>query len=247
MIRRTVHRLALGGIASLCIWSAGLFANEPGLTGAEAEAEASSLWRFRVSLDKREIGYHEFQVSENGGRSTVQINAEFNVKVLFINAYSYNHQNTEVWENDCLQTIESETDDNGSLSRVRGESLTDGFTVLSNMAPQQTFDSGCLRSFAYWNPDFLQSERLLNSQTGEIVDVTIRRMGEEPLQLSGLQVPAVRYRIEMEEGPITLWYSIEGGHWLALEATAGGGRILRYEPVELPFDLAGQDRRLTAR
>lgn len=215
--------------------------------GAFPAAEEQELWRFKVSLDKREIGFHDFLVTRQGAQRTVEINADFDVKILFINAYSYDHDNREVWQDGCLQQIESKTDDNGDLLKVVGENVTDGFTIVTSAddAPR-TFGSPCIRSFAYWNPVFLESSQLLNSQTGEIVDVTITGQGEDTLMIDGRPVQSTRYEIEMDEGPITLWYTRDSTQWLALQAATEGGRTLRYEPVQLPFSTGDGSPRLAA-
>ena len=204
------------------------------------------LWRFKVSLDEREIGFHDFMVTRQGAQRMVEINADFDVKILFINAYRYDHDNREIWKDGCLQQIESNTDDNGDLLKVVGENVSEGFTIVTNAGAPRTIGSPCVRSFAYWNPVFLESSQLLNSQTGEIVDVTITGQGEETLLIDGQPVPSRRYEIDMDEGPITLWYTRDSSQWLALQATTEGGRTLRYQPVQLPFPTGNEGTRLTA-
>jgi len=216
----------------------------PASTGNIAAVEAAHTaygdethrWRFRVLLDDREIGFHTFRVSASGDRSQVNIDAEFNVRILFFNAYSYSHQNLEIWQNGCLQGLESITDDNGELLRVDGEA-SDGMFVISTPKETRSAEAGCVRSFAYWNPKFLESSRLLNSQTGELIDVLVSRRADEVIDIDGEAVAAMRYTLEMADGTISLWYGRDNQQWLALEAPAPGGRVLRYEPVELPFDL----------
>ena len=93
----------------------------------------------------------------------------------------------------------------------------------------------CIRTFAYWNPDILDSSRLLNSQTGELEEVTITRESLDVVNINGKTVEAIRYRLQAKVGAITLWYSNdESRRWLALEAPAKGGRKLRYIPVRIP-------------
>jgi len=202
--------------------------------GYFAGGDDSRLWRFKVSLNKKEIGYHDFLVSGQGDQRMVKISADFDVKFLFFNAYSYDHDNLEIWKDGCLQQIESETDVNGDLLKVVGGTVTDGFSVTANESSPTTISSSCVRSFAYWDPAFLESKQLLNSQTGEIVDVDITDIGQESLVIDGQSVDAMRYQIAMKDGPITLWYTLDTMEWLALEAATEGGRTLRYEPIELP-------------
>jgi hypothetical protein len=86
---------------------------------------------------------------------------------------------------------------------------------------------GCLMSFAYWDPRILSATQLLNSQTGKLVPVEIEPRGTELVEVLGRRRPAERHRIAGEGLQIDLWYS--DGLWVALEAIAAGGRVLRYE------------------
>ena len=79
-----------------------------------AAADDADRWLFRVYLDDREIGFHEFSVRERDGRFDVETTANFDVNILFFNAYSYNHKNRETWSGNCLEGIEAVTDDNGN-------------------------------------------------------------------------------------------------------------------------------------
>ena len=205
-------------------------------TSVIASPSQSSQWQFKVLLDNREIGTHHFTLSESNGRQTIQTEARFDVKVLFVNLYRYRHQSTEVWQGNCLRSIDSETDANGKPFLVKGDLVSgqsnDNYFQVNTVDTEKELPS-CIMTFAYWNPDFLSEDKLLNSQTGIYEEVMITRLGEESLQLNGVAVAAVKYLIDLKAGPITLWYSANDFHWLALESVAAGGRILRYEPLTI--------------
>jgi hypothetical protein len=185
-------------------------------------------WRFRVFLDDKEIGYHEYRLREQDGQRLLETEASFEYKLLFIKLYEYAHENTELWKGDCLTQIESRTDANGDPFEVRG-TLADGrFIVEGSQATAEL--PPCIMSFAYWNPAFLQQDRLLNSQNGEFVDIQVSEPERVEVEVRGSKQAAVRYRLEARELGIALWYS-ENQEWLALEADAAGGRKLRYELI----------------
>ena len=200
-------------------------------------------WVFRVFLDKKEIGYHEFKVAGDESHRQVEIDAQFDVKILFVNAYSYSHQNRETWSDGCLASIDAVTDDNGSESLVTGFRSDEGFVMKTEGGPA-TFGTPCLRSFAYWDHSIVESSSLLNSQTGELLDVEIASRGRQTLQVGDTGFEAEKYEIAMEDGVISLWYGASDRRWLALEAPAKGGRTIRYEPVVLPGPMQGPDARL---
>lgn len=203
--------------------------------------EGTRQWRFRVMLGKKDIGFHDFRVDRSEGVEQVSINARFDVKILFFKAYQYSHQNTERWEGDCLAGIQSVTNDNGQPYRVRGKITADSFR-LETADDSRDLPAECPRSFAYWNPAFLSSTRLVNAQTGEVAEVSITRKPDEEITVKGGPVAAMRYAVATEDGTISLWYCRETGQWLALEAPTPGGRVLRYEAEELPFELVRAGR-----
>jgi len=231
--------IALAFVAGVAIPCSSMAQGQDGLAETDSRAiDADGLqWRFRVWLDKKEIGFHDFRVNQEGSRTTVDINAQFDVRILFFNAYSYSHRNEESWHGDCLTRLESVTSDNGESLSVLGTRNGQQFVVETH-AQRYEDDASCIRSFAYWNPAFLESDRLLNSQTGKMVDVEISQQGSDILEVNGESIAATRYALETKEGVISLWYAQDNGQWLALEAPARGGRVLRYEPVELPFSRA---------
>ena len=184
-------------------------------------------WNFRVFLDDSEIGYHNFSLVEEDGRRRLVTEAEFEVKFLFFTAYRYEHVNEETWQGECLQEIRSETDANGRLFEVRGTQDDDGLEIETVDATRDV--PGCVKTFAYWNPDILDEPELLNSQTGELLKVDIEPVATEMLNIRGEEVAARRYRLLAKNMELDIWYSRDQGRWLALESTVKGGRKLRYE------------------
>ncbi|MFN3239706.1 MAG: DUF6134 family protein [Pseudomonadales bacterium] len=196
--------------------------------GVAVANTATGNWQFDVFLDEKKIGYHNFQVRQEGNGIKMQTTAAFDVNVLFVNLYRYRHENTELWQDGCLQEIRASTDANGDDFMVSGTSKPSGF-VVENTSTSNNLP-GCIKTFAYWDPAFLEADRLLNPQTGEYEKVEINEIGEESLEVQGKTVAAVRYELLADAAPISLWYSIDDKRWLALETVASGGRVLRYAP-----------------
>ncbi|MDH4125965.1 MAG: DUF6134 family protein [Gammaproteobacteria bacterium] len=193
---------------------------------AESRAAPANAWNFKVYLDDRMVGTHMFEVTDAGEHTEVQSVADFKLKVLFVPAYSYQHTNTERWADDCLLEFNASTQVNGRQIQVSGTSSGAGFTVRKDSDRQVL--PACVMSFAYWNPEFLKQERLLNPQTGELLDVVVERLGTDSLEVRGQRVPAARYRVSARGIDLMLWYSADD-EWLGLESVAKGGRVIRYE------------------
>jgi hypothetical protein len=236
-----VIRLAPIAAAAALLCAGGAAADSAELPSPTA---ADKLWRFEVLLDDRTIGQHEFRVRRSGDVEQVDIEARFEVSLLFITAYEYEHSNTERWEDGCLASIRSSTDDNGELYSVQGRDEGDRFELQRNTEPL-VFATECVRTFAYWDRSFLAADQLLNSQTGELEPVEVRYAGRDTVDFAGRPVQSDRYALETADGDIHLWYAAEGGQWLALEAPARGDRVIRYRPLSVPgLEAAEDDRRL---
>jgi hypothetical protein len=204
-------------------------------TGVSADDNNQS-WKFRVMLDDTPIGYHQVEISREANRKVVHTVANFDVRLFFIPVYSYSHQTRELWEDNCLVNIRSTTDDNGDdyfINSMDAESrlsveTQDGITSLD----------GCVRTFAYWDVELLDRDRLLNTQTGEYQNVSFKDMGLGMLAIDDRQIEARHFRLIVEDMSIDLWYTKEM-HWLALESITESGAVLRYLPANLDF--SGRD------
>jgi hypothetical protein len=181
-------------------------------------------WHFDVSLDGRAIGEHKFTLQVDDESRELTSEARFLVRILFINAYRYEHRALERWNGDCLESLDARTDTNGKPTLVAGQRASGEFRVKSGSAAVSL--EPCVQTFAYWNPSILDARRLLNPQTGEYVDVKVLLIGREVMEGTLTD----RYRlISSGRTPleIDIWYT-PARDWVALESLTPEGRRLRY-------------------
>ncbi|MGB5224306.1 MAG: DUF6134 family protein [Arenicellales bacterium] len=191
-------------------------------------------WNFKVLLDDKPIGYHQVSIDRQANRKAVHTKAEFDVRFMFIPVYSYIHDTRETWENGCLVNITSTTDDNGDDFFINSKPVNQRL-ALETQDGMSSYD-GCVRTFAYWDIEMLQSTHLLNTQTGKYQAVTITDMGRGMVNLENNEVEARRFKLIAEDMTIDLWYT-DDMHWLALESTTASGAVLRYVP-QSPVNVA---------
>lgn len=193
---------------------------------SDAQTSTQRSYAFKVFLDDDEIGEQRFLVSPDGERTRITVEAKFDVNFWIITAYSYRHTNVEVWEGGCLREIRAKTNDNGDTFFVRGQ-YQKGQMQLVTHAGQESV-KGCVKTFAYWNPTWFQSDRLLNSQTGELQPVDITVVGEETISVRGAPTRTRHLRILSDKFTIDLWYTMNDD-WVALQSTTENGGKLRYQ------------------
>lgn len=195
---------------------------------AAPASAAAGAWNFRVLLDGREIGQHRYRLQPQEDGLEMRSEASFDVRFLFFSAYRYEHEAVERWQDGCLRALQSRTVTNDERIAVTARD-TGGQLAVERPAGRDLHE-GCIRSFAYWDPEILDARALLNSQTGELVPVRITQLGAETLMVQGQSTIATRRRITGTGLQIDLWYVDE--RWVALEALTEGRRRLRYELAE---------------
>jgi hypothetical protein len=189
---------------------------------APARGETRRVWTFDVYLGDQPIGSQRFEVLDAGDRREMRTQASFDVKLWILPDYRYRHRNEESWRGRCLDRIESTTEDGGTQHALRGR-LDGSSFALAIDARREVRLPDCIMTFAYWDPEILRQKRLLNSQTGEYLPVTVA-----PLATTrrGSESAARGHRLTAGETVIDVWYDADG-RWIGLESTTKGGQ-LRY-------------------
>ena len=200
-------------------------------TGIVVDADTNapdSKYLFKVFLDGKEIGTHKVELSDQAGKRQVTIEADFNVRIFFISVYRYRHSNNEVWSGQCLDRIEAATDANGENFFISSGQTVKGIRLDTQDGPRNLV--GCVRSFAYWDLNLLQTEKLLNTQTGEYMSVELNEIGLEEQRIGDMNALLKKYQLVTEDGVIDLWYTSDN-NWVALESKTSNGMTLRYEAM----------------
>lgn len=199
-------------------------------TATEWTLQGEKSLDFKVFLDDREVGRHQFELLGQGESVQVSSAMSLDFKVLLVKQVTYVHQANEVWESGCLVSVQSETEKLGKRSVVDARMEKSGLQVgrdLEGKLEQETI-GGCVRGFAYWNPHWLQpaepgNTSLLNAETGINIPVVVSSRVSEPDKITHMQ-------IVLPKGQIDLQYDA-AGEWLSLKTKLRIGGTLRYQRV----------------
>ncbi|PPD56496.1 MAG: hypothetical protein CTY10_03905 [Methylotenera sp.] len=187
-------------------------------------------WAFDVFLDKSKIGKHTFTLDQNRQLTS---RATFNVKVLFVNAYSYDHTSKEQWKEDCIASIDANTTENKVVTNIKGAQKEAGFEVSDGKKTQTL--SSCAMTFAYWNPKILAQSKLLNPQNAEYLDTQFEKLASETITVKGKPVEATHYKLKgslngKNKLNIELWYNAKN-EWVALKSITPEGYTINYKLI----------------
>ena len=189
-------------------------------------------WAFDVYLDKSKMGQHTFTLTEKDGVKELVSKAKFNVKVLFVNAYSYDHTAKETWNKECLTNIESKTTENKVNTTLNGKLDGTKFVVDVTGQAKQNLPE-CVSTFAYWNPDVVKQAALLNPQNGVYQKTRFDNLGNDNIMVKGKPTDTTHYRLLSAPGSkikleIDLWYA-NNKDWVALKTVTPEGYNVYYK------------------
>jgi hypothetical protein len=188
---------------------------------AELEGASSRFLDFDVFLNDREVGQHQFELLQRGESTEVSSTMALDFKVFKIKRVKYLHQANEIWQSGCLVSLQSQTDKQGNAFAIEASTYEAGLVV---QRPKETETlTGCVRGFAYWNPQWLQGDNLLNAETGINVPVVISSQISEKDSITHIKIASAKFDIDLQYDA--------AGEWLSLETELLIGGILRYQRV----------------
>ena len=188
---------------------------------AAIETEITRELDFKVFIDNREVGRHQFKLLEQAESVQVSSTMSLDFKILRIKRIKYRHQANELWQAGCLVALQSDTQKQGKIFAVDASTDPSGLVV---QRPSETETiTGCVRGFSYWNPQWLEGDYLLNAESGINVPVEIssRISQQDKIQHIKIGLPKTVIHLQYDAA----------GEWLSLETELLIGGTLRYQRV----------------
>lgn len=188
---------------------------------AARQRYASDQIDFDVLRNGHKVGTHRVRFEEHDGALRVASRMELRLRLFFIEAYHFRYDSSETWCNDRLAALEANTDDNGTLSRVRARrdaaelrlEQADGLRTVSDASFPTT----------HWKKPPAESTEALNTITGQLNRIQVKPCGE---LLPGLK-DAAGCRDYTGELKARVWYD-EAGRWHGLAFDGRDGSRIEY-------------------
>ncbi len=185
--------------------------------------------KFLIERKGKVIGYHAVDVTPTEAGARVDTRIEMRVGLGPITFFKYDHRATEIWRGEDLISLVSETDNNGDQSSVNakryGDQLMITGTGFEGPAPEGAMPS------SYWDKNLVEANAMINTQTGEILDIDTSLVGET---VAPNDRPAEQYRL-VGTIALNLWY--DGERWVGSNFTVDGEE-LTYVLVDEPQEFA---------
>ena len=182
---------------------------------------------FQVQLNDKDIGFHEFNVQND----TISNKAQFDVKLWFIPAYKYRHTATEVYKDNCLIQLESETQDGADFFEL--SSLADSAFFKIKVNDKDYNHPACSQTFRYWDIQFTEQSLAINPQDGEIFKLSFSKDVDEEVKTKTNTFLANKYTLRAindqdEKFHIELWYEQTSKRWIKLKSYLKDDNVITY-------------------
>ena len=159
--------LAIGATEAQAACPAG-----PGETVAAARARyAGDTLLFDVVRNGHRVGAHRVRFHDVDGALRVESHMELRLKLWFIEAYHFRYESSETWCNGQLTSLEANTDDNGTVTRVTARRSEGGLQLTVGANSQPVRDG--VYPTTHWNRAALDGTELLNTVTGLVNRVAV--------------------------------------------------------------------------
>ena len=184
---------------------------------------------FLIKRAGKVIGFHHVDISNTADGMVVETTIRMRVKFGPIPLFRFDHKAVEKWRDGRLYSLSSETNNNGDDDYVRLTRIADGYEIVgsgfSGVAPASAMPS------SYWNKSLVETNHLISTQTGEIIDVTVAELGQT---MAPHKRDAEHYRI-VGTLALDLWY--DGPKWVGSQFTIDGEELI-YELAPSSQDYA---------
>lgn len=179
--------------------------------------------RFDVERNGDVVGQHVVTFSRTDQGVKVNVRADIDVSVLFIPAYRFKFQSHELWRDGALLSMDASTNDDGDYVTVKAQRDAIGLHVTSTVGE---YEAPSLLPMSHWNAALLKGGVILNTMTGELVDLKVQDVGFDTVTTRNGPLRARHY---IYSGDLTgdIWYDSDG-RWVRLRFAAKDGSIIDY-------------------
>ena len=171
--------------------------------------------------DYGDIGEHRVTFTQNGDHLIVDVENKVEVKLLTVTAFRFEAKRQELWQGDQMVSYRSFTHDDGRDIAVTGEVVGDRFVID---APSGRIEAspGTFPTHP-WNKAIAAESILMDTKTGELLNVNIANLGEETIQAGGEEIEATKYQVT-GDAEREVWFDSED-NWVRLRFIRDGSAI----------------------
>ncbi len=181
---------------------------------------------FDIQRNGETVGSHRVTFSKTDDGFRVESKSSIEVPFLWFTAYEFNYRSIAEWTRDNLQTLSIDADDDGEIFTMSVD-RHDGTYRIQSSTQENVDYSGFLFPTNHWHPGVLDQQQVLNTLTGVLNEVTIRKIESQPVQTERGYVYATRYDYSGDL-EVSVWYDSRN-RWVRMSFEGRDGSSIVYE------------------
>ncbi|PPR48848.1 MAG: hypothetical protein CFH15_01494 [Alphaproteobacteria bacterium MarineAlpha5_Bin5] len=151
--------------------------------------------------------------TEEDNKLKIHTIVDIKVKVLFIPAYKFFQETTEIWKDNELIEIVGFTDfEDEREYHIKGKDKEDNF-IASGMDGELILDKSII-TLNYWNKNTLNQKEVFDTQKGIVREISVNKLENEIININDLKLDSEKYTLNASKNPkdlnpfpeYTLWY-----------------------------------------
>lgn len=168
-----------------------------------------------------DVGEHKVAFAQDGADLVVTVDNWITVKILFITGYRFTAQREERWRDGRLVAYRSDTDDDGEAVVV--SAITEGDKlVIQNGGARSEAPAGTFPTNP-WRRAIVEQSLLMETKTGELLNVSIAEAGRETIQNGGKAVEATKYVVTGDQER-EIWFD-DADNWVQMRFVKDGSTV----------------------
>ncbi|WP_282605468.1 DUF6134 family protein [Pelagibius sp. Alg239-R121] len=232
---RSSIRFCAGSLVTLALVTTGLF----GLLAGSAQASDTEKYLggiqqpsglgFSVQREGDVIGHHSIDFTRRGDDLIVDVTIGLELKFAFITLFRYEHRNREVWRDERLVSIDTQTDNDGTEHWIKGRASDKGFEVKSDSG--NTLMPADILPSSYWHPETPKARNLLNTQTGALASIQVTAGSSDnyvPMPWGPQNARSFKVSGDID---LNLWYDSKGCLLKLNFSAPKDGSLIDYTPA----------------
>jgi hypothetical protein len=175
--------------------------------GADSPAATTKTHQvFDIVRGNDKIGTDTVDIEHQNDTTTIKVKTDVSVKVMFIEAYRYEHSCNETWKNGQLVAFKSRTNDNGTKHAIDVTAAPDKLSMDADGKHSDLPKTAAPVSL--WSKDAIRQSDAFDPDTGKRRAIKLTDLGEEVVTLHGVSHKTHHYKIADTTGEFArdLWY-----------------------------------------
>ncbi|MGQ0444237.1 MAG: DUF6134 family protein [Beijerinckiaceae bacterium] len=139
------------------------------------------------------IGTDTIDIEQQNDTTTVKIKTALSVKVMFIEAYRYEHSCNETWKNGQLIAFKSRTNDNGTKHSIDVTAAPDKLNMEADGRHSDLPKTAAPASL--WGKVAINRFDAFDPETGKPLSIEVTDLGNETLTIQGVTRETQHYKL----------------------------------------------------